>query len=312
MMKLATPPRPQALPAIRAMKTVAEADGALDPQERRMIELALDAYTFTETVDALAAITPEALASTLTDRPARRELIQRLVMLVTLDGEVSDDELRLVEAYAAALDVDEPCVRALRHLVEGRLRRMMLGLLRRSFFPDLLRTVWRQQGALGFVRLGLAMLGLDRGLATRFQALGELPADTLGNALYHQYVDNGFTQPGRAGGPPSPMLFHDLGHVIAGVGTQAEEEMLVCAFQCGYMGERGLVMYVIIAMLFQLGVEPIAKLRGVEPHKRLVDVDRFQAAYETGQRLDRSLIGWDPWPHMHRPVAEVRAELGLG
>lgn len=313
MMDLIVPPRTQAVLALRAMKTLALADGELHPQERRMIEIAVEVFELELDIDALEPLEPASLAEQLSEPEAREGFIERLVVLATLDGEVTAEEVELIEAYAEAVGVDHHGVTALRRLVDGHVRRMMFGLGRRSFMPKLIAGVWRERGLRGLWTIGKAAAGIpDAEEAARFEALGELGPETLGNQLYHQFADNGFAYPGQRHGPPSAMLFHDLGHVIGGFGTEPRDELLVCAFQCGYMGEDdALVMYLVIAMLFQLAVEPVAKLRGVPAHKALVDVDTFRAAYERGKALNRSLVGWDPWPHMDQPVAAVRAELGL-
>jgi uncharacterized tellurite resistance protein B-like protein len=314
MMDLLAPPPEQATYAIRAMKTVAVADGELHPQERRMIELALELFELDVEldIDALDPITPEELAEGLTGADVRAKFIQRLVVLTTLDGEVTAAEVELVERYAAALGVDERAVKNIRQLIEGHVRTLMFDLGRRSFMPRLVKSIWREQGVRGLWTMAKAIAGIqDAEQAARFAALGELPEDTLGYALFHQFVDNDFAYPGQKHGPPPVMAFHDLGHVIGGYGTTPRDELLVCAFQCGYMGDDGLVMYLMIAMLFQLAIEPVAKLRGVAAHKGLVDVDTFMAAYERGKALKRTLVGWDFWPHVERPLAEVRAEFGL-
>lgn len=70
-------------------------------------------------------------------------------------------------------------------------------------------------------------------------------------------------------------------------------------------------MYLMIAMLFQLAIEPLAKLRGVEAARGMLDIDRYQEAVERGRAMKVNLMDWDPWPHMARPLDEVRDELGI-
>jgi hypothetical protein len=70
-------------------------------------------------------------------------------------------------------------------------------------------------------------------------------------------------------------------------------------------------MYLMIAMFFQLGIEPLAEMRGVPAHKGLLDFEAFRTAYMRGQACNADLTTWDPWPHMERPLEEVRAELAI-
>ena len=46
-------------------------------------------------------------------------------------------------------------------------------------------------------------------------------------------------------------------------------------------------------------------------HKGLLDFEAFRAAYLRGQTCNVDLTTWDPWPHMERPLEEVRAELAI-
>ena len=92
-------------------------------------------------------------------------------VLTTLDGEVTSEEVELVEAYAAALDIDERSVKTLRNLVEGHLRRMMFDLARRSFMPKVVGGIWREEGVRGLWTLVKAAAGEDGGtLADRVAA----------------------------------------------------------------------------------------------------------------------------------------------
>ncbi|MCA9716384.1 MAG: hypothetical protein KC468_17055 [Myxococcales bacterium] len=310
MMQLDLPPAASLLFA-RALKTVALADGELHDKEREMIALAL-AHDGTPTPDALPTITPAALARGIEAPALRRAIVQRLVVLTTLDGRVTGDEVTAVERFAAALGVRERAVHNARQLARGHARRVMLDLAPRSFMPAVLAHVWRTDGVRGLWKILKSALGFaDAAQAARFAALGELPQGTLGRALHEHFVRGELTPPGAPRGVPDHMLMHDLGHVLAGYGTRPEDELCVASFQAGFLGEGWLVMYLMIAMLFQLAIEPVARLRGVEPRRGLVDVRGLQRAFELGAGMKRSLVGWDPWPHMARPLVEVRAELGV-
>ena len=292
--------------------SVAMADGELHPKEGRLIQLMADAWGMERELVTLEPVEPETLAEHMSDPAIRRAFVQRLVVLTTLDGEVTLDEIAAVDAYARALEVDERAIENLRQLAAGHIRRMAFDLGRRSFAPTLLGRIWHQRGIAGLWDLVKTAAGLTNAeREARFSALGQLPEGTFGRALYHQYVDNEFPYPGQKHGPPDDMLFHDVGHVLAGYGTTPDEELLVAGFQAGYMKTDELVMYLMIAMLFQLAVEPIARARGVEPARDMLDVDRYLDAVERGRAMNVDLLEWDPWPHMERDLDEVRAELGI-
>lgn len=72
--------------ALRALATVAGADGELHPEERRLIEHLAEAMDVSVDVATLVPITPQELATALTEDAARRALVQQMVVLTTLDG----------------------------------------------------------------------------------------------------------------------------------------------------------------------------------------------------------------------------------
>jgi len=302
---------PQATVALRALATVALSDGPLAPRERRLIETARDAHGLTLDVDALDAITPEDTAAAIEDAAARHALVQRLVLVCLMDAAVSEEEVRAVEAFAAALQIDESGVRHVRQLLEGKTRWVAFDMLRRSFIKTKMKDVWATDGVsgvLGFVKAAASVP--DAAVAARFAALGELPEGTLGRAIYVHFQENGFASPGSgaAGAVPAGGLFHDLGHVLAGYSTDPDGELQIGAFQAGYLGEDGFLMTLFILMLFHLGA-PIRP--GVEPTVGRMDFDRFHAAYRRGRAVRVNLLTWDPWPHMERPLSELRVELGI-
>jgi uncharacterized tellurite resistance protein B-like protein len=311
-MQLAMPPEPERIFMLRAMKTVALADGELHPKERRLIEIAANTLGVDVLVDELDEISAADLAAGLAQHEARESLVKQLVMLTTLDGEVTEDEVERLEEFAQALGSHERAVHNLRQLLEGHLKRMMADIVRRSFMPRKIKWLVTEADLSSVWGVAKVALGVtDPKLAARCEALGKLPEGTLGRVLHDHHVDNGFFLPGQKDGFPMAMAFHDLGHVVSGYGTDSQGELLVAGFQAGYLEEDPLVMYLMISMLFQLGIEPIAELRGVEPERNQLDLDAYEDAYRRGAARNQSLLNWDPWPYMEWPLEKLRAELGV-
>jgi len=119
-MELKMPTAEQAHWGLRAMKTVAMADGALDDAERQMLTSVQMILGTHYTVEDLAPITPEELASGLSDRQVRYQLVQGLIVVSLIDGNANRDETEAVEQFARALEVDAPEVRDLRYLLMVR------------------------------------------------------------------------------------------------------------------------------------------------------------------------------------------------
>ena len=96
-MELKMPTAEQAHWGLRAMKTVAMADGALDDAERQMLTSVQMILGTHYTVEDLAPITPEELASGVSDRQVRYQLVQGLIVVSLIDGHANrheTDELR--------------------------------------------------------------------------------------------------------------------------------------------------------------------------------------------------------------------------
>jgi len=307
--KFTTPTPEQAPFALRALKTVALASGELDPQERRFLEIACEVLGTPHDVDALAPISPEELAAAIEDPEVREALVQRMVVMAMMDGDIDRAEIAAVEAFARALAVSEPALRTMTLYVSNHHKLLAFDLARRSFAPERIKAIWREEGLAGLWKVVKAGLGATNpAMAARFHALAELPEGTLGRALFEFYRENGFTAPGEKYGPPDNILFHDLGHVLGGYPTDPSGEVRIAGFQAGYLGEGAFFMTQFIMLLFHLG----ANIRpGVTATRGMFDLDAFRREFLRGRQVKVNLLHWDPWPHMARPIAEVRAELGV-
>jgi len=311
-MDLVLPARHERLFVLRALKSLALADGSLHPEELRMLEVARDLFGLADDLEELDCITPEEVAAGITNPKIRLALIQRMIVLSTLDTEVSEAEVELIERFRVALEVEERTVHNLRQLTQGHIRPMAFDLGRRSFVPKKIKSIWSEAGLRGIWKLAKPLLEIeDPVLAKKFEDLGNLDSGTFGYQLHDHFVSNGFLYPGQAKGSPASMLFHDATHVLAGFDTDPKGELLTAGFQAGYMGEDGLVMFMMIACFFQLGLEPLAKLRGVPAYKGQLNVDTFRDAFVRGKHVNRNLTFWDPWPHMGQSIEIVRDGLNI-
>src|SRR4029078_5546002 len=113
-MELKMPTPEQAYWGLRAMKTVALADGALDEAEQQMLTSIQTILGTNHPVQRLAGVTAAELASALADRQIRHQLVQGLIVVSLIDGNANARETEAVEQFAQALDVNAPEVRDLR------------------------------------------------------------------------------------------------------------------------------------------------------------------------------------------------------
>ena len=143
-----------------SMKTVALADGALDDAER-----AADAHVGADDpADQLCgrrshAITPEELASGLSDRQIRYQLVQGLIVVSLIDGKANEHGTETVEQFARALEVDAPEVHDLRYLLNGEMLRLRLDLARRFWLREKVKEIWENEGVRGLLKFARGMVG---------------------------------------------------------------------------------------------------------------------------------------------------------
>lgn len=297
-------PPPEVAPwMLRALKSLALADGTFDPRERRFLEVNRQLFGITEDLASIAAATPEEVAAAIVDDGLRRDLLKRLVVMSALDEQIHPGELALLRRYAIAFSVDEPAIDAMQRYASGRIRLLAIDLGRRAHRAARIKAVWADDGVAGLWKIAKSVLGVgDRALADRYAALAAYPRESLGRAFHEHCLRNGFKLPGEKGAPPEMLVFHDLGHVLTGYSTEPEGEVEMGGFEAGYMGEEGFAVTLLVLLLFHLGADVAP---GTSPTRGAFDVDRFAAAYRRGRALTVDLRSWDPWPFMDQPVGKV-------
>src|SRR5690349_19986147 len=120
-MELKMPTPEQAHWGLRAMKTIALADGVLDEAERQMLASVQTILGTNHVVEDLAPSTPAQLASALVDPQLRHHLVQGLLVISLIDGKANAQETEAVEQFALALEVDTPDVQDHRYLLNGEM-----------------------------------------------------------------------------------------------------------------------------------------------------------------------------------------------
>ncbi len=310
-MEFLTPP-PEVVPfGLRAMKTVALANGRMDESEKEMLSAAQAAFGNNEDIDSLSPIEPAQLAQAIVDPGLRRQLVSGLIVMTMIDGEASPSEARVVSEFAAALGVDPEYANRLRRLAEGHTLAVRFDLARRAWPQRNMAESLKNGGVRWLARTVAAMAGIreDAALANRHRALKLLPESTLGGAYAAFMRRNGFPFPGEKGGGPEFVLYHDLTHVLSGYGTTAEGETQVAAFHAGARRQDPFWFIFFVMLQFHLGIRVTPATPGVRgmfnPKKVLVALRRGAAC-----RIDPT-EGWDPWPVMEHSLENVRAEYGI-
>ena len=310
-MELKIPSPEQAYWGLRAMKTVALADGTLDETELHMLASVQQILGTTHAPEQLSPITPADLAREFPDPQLRQQLVQGLIVMSLIDGKANARETELVEQFAQALEVSAPEVKDLRHVLKGEILHLRLDLARRFWLRDKVKDIWNTEGVRGIYKFMRGMIGQyeDTALAARYQALEHYPAGSLGRAYWEYCRANGFALPGEKGGAAEPILFHDCAHVLSGYGTEPEGEVQVACFSAGFQRRDPWLFVFFVLLQFHVGIRmtPITKARTgfFDPAKALIAIRRGAA-----MNVDLN-NGWDYWPVMGEQVEELRKRYNI-
>ena len=125
-------------------------------------------------------------------RSAAAQRLQLAIIVALIEGAPDHATNAAARAFAAALDVDERGLDVLDALAAGRTMHARVRMARR--ISRALKLDFR-----AFISTLASVLGLvtDSRLAARYRALGEMPQDTLGHALFVHYREHGFAFPGE-------------------------------------------------------------------------------------------------------------------
>lgn len=290
---------------LRAMKTVALADGQETPKETALLAIVSD----TLGVTADAPLEPSDLESL--DAAERERVVQCMLLMAVMDGVGSPAEAAVVERFASHLGVSEQRIENLRQLAEGRIARMRFDLTRRGYATEELGRALKEEGLRGVYKTFAPIVGLgaDPDLARRYIAFGELPAGTLGRAYFDFITKNDLKFPGEKAGVAERGLWHDMTHVLGGYPITPIGEACIVAFIAGYRKEDPFFWLFTIALQFQVGI----KISPFSPGLRdEIDPRLFVMHHARGAKVKRDLsVDWDIHADLARPVDELRAELGI-
>jgi hypothetical protein len=295
---------PFALGAVRAVEPEPT------PPQDRFLEVLGRLHS--QPIDPRALPTPslDDLAGIIKDPHRRKRLLQLALVMTTIDGEVGRAPAASVARLAAALGVDERGVSTLHKLAAHHDNLARIDLLRRVG-GRIFGGVYREGGIGGVGKLLAAGFGGGENPETsrRFNRLGLLPEGSFGRAIWEHWVANDFALPGQAGGLPDVAIFHDVGHVLSGYGTDPEGEIQQAAFQAGFIRNDGFMFLFFGIVQFHLGI----RITPIAPAEiGYLDIEKVMTALGRGAQCTADLSDrWDFWAHAERPLAELRAELHI-
>lgn len=321
---------------VRAMKGIADAGGTepLSSMDERGLATAWSIVFGLDDVvptDDLEPIDPTDLARLVTDPALRRLAVQLVTVMSFVDGVVDQTKLQRILDTAQALGVDARFVTAIRHLTENDIPWAGLDMLRANV-ESIPGMTWDPDDPMA------AFLpyrdGHDRpDLVARYDALGDLPEGTLGNAFFHHYRDNHFGFPGEpwgvveAWGTP-----HDTLHLLSGYSTSAQGELLVAVFNGASLSRPDDLMesHVLpVIFTYHLGIE-LNKGINKGDRERMdrdpswrdnfegnvhlgLDPAKLWRSWERASAMTTDVFSghWDFWAEAATPLDELRARYGI-
>lgn len=316
---LQPPDAAEVLAFTRGILGVVAPDGGLRPLQRLLIDAVVSAMTGFAPDLSVDPVTPEVFAQSLALRNAafRTRIVQMVILYVLVLQPVPLDVVGRVDRFAGELGVEEGMLSVAHEFASGS-----LGLAALDFDRNGYTSTWKEDDEAA-LHLSSHLHGAwdavvdDPALAGRWQALEELPTDTLGRQVADFYRARGFTYPGTPGSAPPFLAQHDWVHVTADYGTTVECELEVFAFIARANDDlRAFSLLAMVVSLFETAYLPSGAglfqadgghLSQAGVATRLADAMR-RGALCTGS-IDFLRIDWFAIAHL--PVEEVRFRFGV-
>jgi hypothetical protein len=258
-------------------------------------------------VGTLSAVEPADLAATLDDRELRAEAVKYLAVMALVDGALDHAKLRRVLEYSRALDVEEDFLTDLVEAASGHMAWVVADMTRKNFDSVISRSSADLDPVAWITPYGGA--NGDPALTARYEALGKLPDDTFGKALWDFDKKNGYAFPGEPTALNAAFATpHDSTHVISGYDTSFRGEILVSTFTAAMHPINPMAGH-ILPVIFNghLGV----RLNDVAtPARGGFDPDEFWHAWARGADMAVDLFdpAWNVWDWVERDLEELRRD----
>jgi len=304
----------QARAYLAAMKAVALGNrrSELTALERQMLAATAEHVLHHEVdVDALAPITPVTLANTIRDPQRRAQAMQFLVLMPYVGVALDPAGVALVDRFAAALGVAPTTLEALHLVRDGRLKRLQIDYLRRSFASGLIPGLSFLDKLRSVVEAFHQYAG-DPTVASRYYAYARYPRGTLGRVFHDFYQARGFPLPGEKGSFSELLVPHDLSHILGGFNTDMTGEIDVAGMEAGMARTPfGYELLLDVILDFHMG---LAFTTGglLVPGTGHFHPDSMLTGFERGRRMTRDLlVDWDWHADMAESVPALRARYGI-
>lgn len=256
---------------------------------------------------ALPAIEPVDLVAALkTNHALAVEAVKYLAIMAMVDGVLDGDKLHRVLSYARALDVEENYLTQMVEAASGHMSWVIADMTMRNA-ESVVSGSWGNRPNPSAWILPYGGSNAEPALVARYEALGKLPDNTFGKALWNFDKVNGYAFPGEPTALNATFATpHDATHVLSGYDTSYRGEILVSTFTAGMHPINPMAGH-ILPVIFNghLGV----KFNDVAtPAHGGFDPDEFWHAWARGREMTVDLFApdWNVWDWVEQDLAELR------
>jgi hypothetical protein len=256
-------------------------------------------------ISTLPAAEPADLVGILKDLAIAEEALKYLAIMAMVDGALDHDKLRRVLKYSRALDIEADYLTDLVEAASGHLAWATADMWRKNFDSILSRSSEGLDPAVWIRPYDGA--NADPALVGRYEALGRLPQNTFGKALWDFDKKNGYPFPGdptalnAAFGTP-----HDSTHVISGYDTSARGELLVSTFTASMHPINPMSGHILPVIFFFHFGEHMNDVG--HAGKGGLDPDEFWHAWARGEEMTVDIFDpkWNVWDWVEHDLDELR------
>ena len=298
-------------PAARVLRTAIDVGDGGTESQRRMFGLVTSMVWERPdlTFESLDPITPIEVAEVFDDAIACRRLRMMLVPFELLRTPLTSEQVALVDGFALALGGDDEGLRMARRLARNESDHAI----------EHLAAAWAlQRDALSAATVRERYEAVntaidDPALAAELRRMAELPRGTLGREYLEFYLHYDFAIPGEGVSNPAFFVQHDMGHLVAGFGPSAPEEVALSAFQVGMKdNDAHWMQFVMSLAAYEVGIfgsddfEAKEALLSREGAMELVLAGFNRGALCTENYNDVALLEF-----ADRPIRELRERFGV-
>ena len=259
-------------------------------------------------IGTLPAVEPADLARRLKDRELAQEALRYLAIMVMVDGTLDPEKLKLVLAYARALDIEEAYLTQMVEAASGHLAWVTADMTMRNA-ESIVSGLWGKRPDPAEWILPYKDDKADPALVARYEALGMLPQNTFGKALWDFDKKNGYPFPGDPGALNASFATpHDATHIISGYDTSYRGEILVSTFTASMHPINPMAGH-ILPVIFNghLGIRfnDIAT-----PATGGFDPNEFWHAWARGRDMTIDLFApdWSVWDWIEQDLEKLRRD----